>query len=120
MANEQKDAGGGGAPEGGLVVKLLSAFAVVHPSEVFSTLLLTLDGVLLLASYYFLKVIREPLIKAAPGGAEVKSYATAFLAILLIGVFYGYRALAQRFARLQLITYTKIFCAACLVVFWAL
>jgi AAA family ATP:ADP antiporter len=108
------------AEEGGILVKLLSVFAVVRPSEVFSVLLLTLDGVLLLASYYFLKVIREPLIKAAPGGAEVKSYATAFLAVLLIGVFYGYRALAQRFARLKLITFTKVFCAACLVVFWAL
>ena len=108
------------AEEGGILVKLLSVFAVVHPSEVASVLLLTLDGVLLLASYYFLKVIREPLIKAAPGGAEVKSYATAFLAILLIGVFYGYRALAQRVGRLKLITYTKFFCAACLIAFWAL
>lgn len=105
--------------EGGILVKLLSIFAVVHPKEVFSVLLLTLDGVLLLASYYFLKVIREPLIKAAPGGAEVKSYATAFLAVLLVGVFYGYRWLAQRFDRLKLITYTKIFCAGCLVAFWA-
>jgi AAA family ATP:ADP antiporter len=98
-------------------VKLLSVFAVVHPKEVFSVLLLTFDGVLLLASYYFLKVIREPLIKAAPGGAEIKSYATAFLAILLIGVFYGYRSLAQKLDRLKLITYTKFFCAACLVGF---
>ncbi|MDB5218562.1 MAG: putative inner rane protein, partial [Myxococcaceae bacterium] len=101
----------------GILVKLLSLFAVVHASEVYSVLLLTLDGVLLLASYYFLKVIREPLILAAPGGAETKSYATAFLAVLLIGVFYGYRALAQRVDRLRLITYTKFFCAACLVVF---
>jgi AAA family ATP:ADP antiporter len=101
----------------GILVKLLSLFAVVHASEVYSVLLLTLDGVLLLASYYFLKVIREPLILAAPGGAETKSYATAFLAVLLIGVFYGYRALAQRVDRLRLITYTKFFCAGCLVVF---
>jgi AAA family ATP:ADP antiporter len=112
------DAGGGkAAGDEGLFVKLLSLFAVVHASEVYSVLLLTMDGVLLLASYYFLKVIREPLILAAPGGAETKSYATAFLAVLLIGVFYGYRALAQRVNRLRLITYTKLFCAACLVVF---
>jgi AAA family ATP:ADP antiporter len=99
---------------------VLSLFAVVRPSEVFSTLLLTLDGILLLASYYFLKVIREPLILAAPGGAETKSYATAFLAVLLIGVFYGYRAIAQRLDRLRLITYTKLFCAVCLVLFCVL
>jgi AAA family ATP:ADP antiporter len=118
MADKSTISSTGG--DGGILVKLLSVFAVVHPSEVFSVLLLTLDGVLLLASYYFLKVIREPLIKAAPGGAEVKSYATAFLAVVLIGVFYGYRALAQRVGRLKLITYTKFFCAACLVAFWAL
>ena len=120
MAKQTMTPGEGEKPSAGdegLLVKMLSLFAVVHASEVFSVLLLTLDGVLLLASYYFLKVIREPLILAAPGGAETKSYATAFLAVLLIGVFYGYRALAQRVDRLRLITYTKLFCAACLVVF---
>jgi AAA family ATP:ADP antiporter len=120
MAKTEMTPGDGGRPtagDDGLIVRMLSVFAVVHGSEVFSVLLLMLDGVLLLASYYFLKVIREPLILAAPGGAETKSYATAFLAVLLIGVFYGYRALAQRVDRLRLITYTKIFCAACLVVF---
>lgn len=110
----------GADEQGGLLVKLLSLFAVVRPSEVASVLLLTLDGILLLASYYFLKVIREPLILAAPGGAETKAYATAFLAVLLIGVFYGYRAIAQRVDRLRLITYTKLFCAGCLVLFCVL
>jgi len=123
MAKQEMTPGGGGgasADDQSLIVKMLSLFAVVHASEVYSVLLLTMDGVLLLASYYFLKVIREPLILAAPGGAETKSYATAFLAVLLIGVFYGYRALAQRVNRLRLITYTKFFCAACLVVFCVL
>ena len=120
MANDDNTAEDGEEGGGGLVVKLLSVFAVVRPSEVFSVLLLTLDGILLLASYYFLKVIREPLILAAPGGAETKSYATAFLAVLLIGVFYGYRALARRVDRLRLITYTKLFCAGCLVIFCVL
>jgi AAA family ATP:ADP antiporter len=89
----------------GLLARLLRVFAVVHSNEIFSVMMLTLDGILLLASYYFLKV---------------KSYATAFLAILLIFVFYGYRALAQRVPRLKLIAYTKYACAACLVVFSAL
>ena len=120
MANEDKSAEHGSGGEDGILVKLLSVFAVVHPSEVFSVLLLTFDGVLLLASYYFLKVIREPLIKAAPGGAEVKAYATAFLAVLLVFVFYGYRSVAQKVDRLRLITYTKLFSASCLVVFCVL
>ena len=120
MAKQEMTPGEGGGANAGdesRLVKMLSLFAVVHAERGLSVLLLTLDGVLLLASYYFLKVIREPLILAAPGGAETKSYATAFLAVLLIGVFYGYRALAQRVNRLRLITYTKFFCAACLVVF---
>ena len=117
---EKPAEGKSGSAPTGLVPKLLSVFAVVHPQEVVSVLLLTLDGILLLASYYFLKVIREPLILAAPGGAETKSYATAFLAVLLIGVFYAYRWLAQRFDRLRLITYTKLFCVACLVLFCVL
>jgi AAA family ATP:ADP antiporter len=119
MAKETK-AETGSAEESSLIVKLLSVFAVVHPSEVVSVLLLTLDGILLLASYYFLKVIREPLILAAPGGPQTKSYATAFLAVLLIGVFYGYRAVAQRVDRMRLITYTKLFCVGCLVLFCVL
>jgi AAA family ATP:ADP antiporter len=119
MADEKKKSDQGPAEPGddSAIVKLLSLFAVVHASEVFSVLMLTLDGVLLLASYYFLKVIREPLILDAPGGPQIKSYATAFLAVLLIGVFYGYRALAQRVDRLKLITYTKLFCVASLVLF---
>ena len=118
MADEKKKTDHAPEPgDDGAMVKFLSLFAVVHASEVFSVLMLTLDGVLLLASYYFLKVIREPLILAAPSGPQIKSYATAFLAILLIGVFYGYRALAQRFDRMKLITYTKLFCVACLVAF---
>ena len=117
MADDKKKTEHAEPGDDGAMVRFLSLFAVVHASEVFSVLMLTLDGVLLLASYYFLKVIREPLILDAPGGAQIKSYATAFLAILLIGVFYGYRALAQRVDRLKLITYTKIFCAGCLVAF---
>lgn len=119
MAEDKTKTDGAPAESGdaGTLVKFLSLFAVVHASEVFSVLMLTLDSVLLLASYYFLKVIREPLILASPGGPQIKSYATAFLAILLIFVFYGYRALAQRLDRMRLITYTKLFCVACLVLF---
>ncbi len=104
----------------GTLAKLLRLFTVVHSNEIFSVMMLTLDGILLLASYYFLKVIREPLILAAPGGPELKAYTNALLAVLLIFVFYGYRALAQRVPRLKLIAYTKYACAACLVGFSAL
>ncbi|HSO32639.1 MAG TPA: hypothetical protein VLT33_08985, partial [Labilithrix sp.] len=68
MAEDKTKTDGAPAESGdaGTLVKFLSLFAVVHASEVFSVLMLTLDSVLLLASYYFLKVIREPLILASP------------------------------------------------------
>jgi AAA family ATP:ADP antiporter len=105
------------ASQRGLLTTALALVAEVEPQETLSVVLLTLDSFLLLASYYFLKVIREPLILAVAGGAELKSYATAALAVLLIGVFYAYRAVAKRVGRMRLITLTKLFCVACLVVF---
>ncbi len=99
------------------LTRALALIAEVKPEETSSAFLLTLDSFLLLASYYFLKVIREPLILAVPGGAELKSYATAALAVLLIGVFYAYRAVAKRVGRMRLITLTKLFCVGCLLLF---
>lgn len=99
------------------LTRALALVAEVEPRETFSVLLLTLDSFLLLASYHFLKVIREPLILAVPGGGCRKSYATAALAVLLIGVFYAYRAVAKRVGRMRLITLTKLFCVGCLLVF---
>ena len=52
-----------------------------------------------MTSYYFLKVTREPLILAAPHGQEIKSFASAGQAIMLLIMTRGYRALADRLAR---------------------
>ena len=51
---------------------------------------------LILAGYYLLKTIREPLILASPGGAEAKSYSAAAIAGLLIFLVPAYSALASR------------------------
>jgi len=56
-------------------------------------------GFILMTSYYFLKVTREPLILAAPGGQEIKSYASAGQALLLLVLTRAYRSLADRLAR---------------------
>jgi AAA family ATP:ADP antiporter len=61
----------------GLLDRVLGTFTEVRPGESLTALLLMLNMFLLLAAYYLLKTIREPLILNARGGAEVKSYAAA-------------------------------------------
>lgn len=104
---------------GRALARLLRAFSEVRPGEVKTALLLTLTVFLLLTAYYLLKVAREPLILLG-GGAEVKSYAAAGQALLLIGVVRAYDAVARRVGRMQLIGSVLLFFVVNLVVFWAL
>src|SRR5579872_1514384 len=98
---------------------LLGAFGEVRPEEAPTVLLLALNVFLLLTAYYLLKVAREPLILLG-AGAEVKSYASAGQAVLLVFVpsFYGW--LSARVGRMALIASVTLFFAANLAVFWAL
>ena len=72
-----------------------------------------------LFAYYVLKTVREPLILAS-GGAQLKAYATAAQAVLLMGFVPLYAALAKRLKRMQLITATLVFYAGVFVLFWVL
>ena len=105
------------SPKGPLE-RILSVFADVQGGEGLTAILLTFNVFLLLTSYYLLKVAREPLILAS--GAEVKSYASAGQAVLLIGVVKLYSKLAQHVGRMRLTTCVFLFFAACLVVFFLL
>jgi AAA family ATP:ADP antiporter len=71
-----------------LLDRLLGVFADVRAGEGTTALLLMLNIFLLLAAYYLLKTIREPLILTVLGGAEVKTYSaaatTAGLLVLLV------------------------------------
>jgi ATP:ADP antiporter, AAA family len=98
---------------------LLRPFADVRPGEAAVALVLTLNVFVLLTAYYLLKVAREPLILTG-GGAEVKSYAAAGQAVLLIAVTTGYGALARRCTRMRLITWVTLFFVSNLGVFAAL
>ncbi len=102
------------------VAKLLGLFADVRPHEVFSALVLAANVFLLLAAYYVLKVVREPLILAGGGGAEIKSYSAAGQALLLIFFVKAYDRLFARVDRMRLITWTTLFFASNLLVFYAL
>jgi AAA family ATP:ADP antiporter len=107
------------APSSRLLSRLLRPFAAVEPAEAVSVCVLTLAVFLLLTAYYFLKTAREPLI-LLHGGAEVKSYAAAGQAVLLVGVVRVYAALARRVGRMTLIASVYLFFTANLVFFAAL
>jgi AAA family ATP:ADP antiporter len=107
------------APKG-LLDRILGVFTEVHGGEGVTAILLMLNIFLLLASYYMLKVIREPLVLTSPGGAEVKSYAAAAIAGLFIILVPLYSALASRVSRVRLINTVTLFFAACLVAFFVL
>jgi AAA family ATP:ADP antiporter len=109
-----------GKPSGaplGLIERLLGIFTEVRAGEAITVLLLTLDVFLLLTAYYLLKTVREPLILAVPGGAEIKSYSSAGQAVLLVGVVHAYAWLAKRYGRLLLLTISSLFFASNLVLF---
>jgi AAA family ATP:ADP antiporter len=74
---------------------------------------------LLLAAYYVLKVVREPLILAS-GSATSRSYARAVQAVLLVGLVPLYSALAHRVAPARLVQYVFLFFVASLLGFVAL
>ncbi len=99
--------------------RFLKLFTDIRGGESTTALLLMLNVFLLLTAYYLIKVLREPLILAG-GGAELKSYAAAGQAILLLGAVPLYGMLANRFPRKQLINLVTFFFAACLVVFYVL
>jgi len=95
---------------------LLRPFAQVEPEEAVTASALTLTVFLLLTAYYLLKTAREPLI-LLHGGAEVKSYAAAGQAVLLLGFVQLYGAVARRVGRMRLLLGVYLFFAANLVLF---
>ena len=108
------DAPGGKRP----LERFLSLFADVRPGETASVLLLALMMFLILAGYYMLKTAREVFI-LSEGGAEVKSYAAAGQAILLLVLVPAYGAFASRVNRIQLITWISLFFASNILLFAA-
>jgi AAA family ATP:ADP antiporter len=101
--------------------RFLRLFADVRANEGARVLLLAANLFVLLFGYYLLKTIREPLILGEHGGgAEVKSYAAALQAVLLIGVTIVFSRLAARLDRMRLIAIVTGFFAANLIAFYVL
>ncbi len=99
--------------------RFLNLFTDVRGGESLTALLLMLDIFVILAAYYLLKTIREPLILAGKGGAEMKSYSAAAIAGILVVLVPLYSALASRVSRVRLINGVTSFFIACLVAFFA-
>jgi len=98
--------------------RLLSLFAEVHRGESARLLLLAFNVFLILTAYYVMKPVREALILAQPGGAEIKSYSMALQAVLLVAIVPAYGALAARLSRRRLINAVTAFFIACLPLFY--
>jgi len=104
------------AQRGRTLSALLRPFAEVRPAEAVTAALMTLTVFLLLTAYYLLKTAREPLV-LLQGGAEVKQYAAAGQALLLVGVVRAYTSLARRVGRRTLLASVYVFFISNLVLF---
>ena len=100
------------------VERALSVFTEVRRGEGAGVLLLGLNAFLLLASYYLLKTVREPLI-LSEHGAEVKAYSSGGQALLLLAIVPAYGAFASRVNRIRLITWVTLVFVVNLVLFYA-
>jgi AAA family ATP:ADP antiporter len=98
--------------------RALSVLTDVRTGEGAGVLLLGLNVFLLLGSYYLIKTVREALI-LSEGGAEVKTYAAAGQALLLLAIVPAYGAFASRVNRIRLITWVTLVFVANLLLFYA-
>ena len=112
----------------GLLDRLLGLFSEVRAGEGGRALLMLLNVFLILVCYYILKTVREPLILAASvpevlqglgihDTAEVKTYASAGQALLLMGFVPAYGWFASRVNRSKLVLGVTLFFVANIVAF---
>src|SRR5262245_12601969 len=88
--------------------RALSLFTDVHAGEGATAILMALNVFLLLICYSVIKTAREPLILLG-GGAEVRSYAAAGQALVLMGFVPLYSWFASRVDRIKLLVGVSLF-----------
>ncbi len=106
-----------GEPQSSPLEWLLRVFGDVRAGETATVLLLLGNILLILAGYYVCKTVREPLILAS-GGAEVKSYAAAGQALLLMLFVPLYGWFASKVDRARLIYGVTLFFIINIELFW--
>jgi len=100
-----------------LLDRAMGLFSEVRAGEAPTALLLLLNLFLILVAYYVIKTVREPLIRQT-GGAELRSYAAAFQAGVLMLAVPAYGFISARVTRVRLIVGVTIFFLACLELFY--
>src|SRR5882762_8394139 len=96
--------------------RVLSPFTDVRAGEGATALLMLVNIFLLLICYSVIKTVREPLILLG-GGAEVRSYAAAGQALLLMGFVPLYSWFASRVNRARLLVGVTLFFVVCIELF---
>jgi len=102
------------AAKPGLFDRLLGVFTEVHPGEGARAVTMLVNIFLILVCYYIIKTVREPLILTTDvpdwlkalgiaGPAEVKTYAAAGQALVLMGFVPAYSWFASRVDRMKLV-----------------
>lgn len=108
--------------------RFLGLFSEVHPGEGARALLMLVNVFLILVSYYVIKTVREPLILGTEvpgflralgihGAAEVKTFAAAGQALVLMAFVPAYSWFASRVSRMKLIVGVTLFFAANILAF---
>ncbi|UJR83048.1 NTP/NDP exchange transporter [Sandaracinus amylolyticus] len=88
----------------------------LHPGEWPIAILLAVDLFVVLVAYYVLKTAREPLVLAT-GGAEMKSYAAAVQALVLVPLVPMYGRLVARVRRERFVPAVIAVFIACIGLF---
>lgn len=96
-----------------------SFMAKLHPGEGGAVLLFCSYGFLVMFCYYMLKTLREPLLLAG-SSAEVKSYATAVISLVLLFVVPLYGLLFRHVHKQKLSRWLTLFLLVNLLVFYLL
>jgi AAA family ATP:ADP antiporter len=99
--------------------RLLRPFGDVRRGEGPTALTLLATLFVILCGYYICKTVREPLI-LADGGAEVKAYASALQAVVLMAFVPVYSRVAAHVTRRTLVLGLSLFFVANLELFWLL
>ena len=102
-----------------LLDRFLGIFTDVRGGEGHLALAMGFLILLIMASYYLIKPVRDALMLQA-GGAEAKTYMNAVTAFLLFFLVQGYAKMVNRYERTRLITVVTSIFVACLVGFWIL
>jgi AAA family ATP:ADP antiporter len=108
--------------------RLVGLFSEVQPGEGARALLMLLNIFLILVCYYVIKTVREPLILTTEvpdwmkrmgilGPAEVKTYAAAGQALVLMGFVPAYSWFASRVDRMKLVLGVTAFFVANILFF---